>query len=115
MKAAMIVHFDHPFPGREIRALEYGVEVNEFWGKLAAEGKCTQPEMFFSTSGHGLWMVKGDLETLEQLVSTEKVQKLLEKGGLLMDGFGYEFHFTGDAADAYLLRYAGLVKELSLV
>ena len=110
MKAAMIVHFHRAFPGFEVKAVEYGMEVNEYWGKLAAEGKCTTPEMFFETTGYGQWMVKGDLETLEALAREPKAQELITKGGLLLQDFGYDFALTGEAADEYLVQYVTFAK-----
>ena len=69
MDAAMVVSWKLPFPGREKEALDYAREVNEYWGKLATEGKCSPPEIFFSeTGGHGLWIIKGDRDTLETLL-----------------------------------------------
>jgi hypothetical protein len=115
MHVAMIVHWRSPYPGREARALEYGAEVNDYWGKLAAEGKCTSPEMFFSTTGLGTWMVKGDRETLEALAASDASQRLLAKGAFLLEDFGWEFHLTGDAADEYMTRYAAVGSELGII
>jgi hypothetical protein len=107
MKAALITHFRHPIAGREKLALDYGAEVNDYWGKLAADGKCTFPEFFFSTTGGWhLWMVKGDLETLEEIQRAPETQTLLHKGSLLLENFGSELHLTGETADEYMLRFA---------
>lgn len=112
MKAALIVHFRSPVPGREKLALDYGAEVNDYWGKLAAEGKCTFPEMFFATTGEGaLWLVKGELETLEEIQRLPETQKLLHKGGLLLEEFGFSFFLTGESADEYMFKFAEIAKE----
>ena len=47
MNCALIVTWRTPDPGREKLALGRWDEVNEYWGKLTAEGKCSVPEMFF--------------------------------------------------------------------
>ncbi len=115
MQGAMIVHFTRAVPGRELKALEYGAEVNDYWGKLAAEGKCTPPETFFASGGGGLWLVKGELPTLGELIQTDTVKRLLAEGSLVLEGFGYEFYLTADSSDEYLATFAGLVNELTPV
>jgi hypothetical protein len=106
MKAAMVVTWKHTIPGREMKALEYGMEVDVFWRKMAAEGKCTIPEMFFSPLGQGMWMVKGDLDVLQKIESTEEAQILTIKGEWLLNDFGYEYFITGDDANDYMGRFA---------
>jgi len=115
MKAGLIVHFREPVPGREKFALDYRTDVDEYWGKLAADGKCTFPELFFGPVGGGIWMVKGDLEYLEEAVRTPVVQELLYKGGLLFREFGYEFYVTGESADEYILKYKEVAKGFGFI
>jgi len=110
MKAALIVHFRAPVPGREKLAYDFSAEVNDYWGKLAADGKCTFPELFFGPTGAGIWMVKGELETLEEMKRTPQIQELLHKGGLLLADFGYELYVTGESADEYILKFAEIAQ-----
>ena len=63
--------------------------------------------------GHGMWMVKGDFETLERLWMTDEAQHMLIKGRWLLEDFGYEFVRTGDAADQYMTFFADIGKELA--
>ncbi|MDA8302373.1 MAG: hypothetical protein M0005_12740 [Actinomycetota bacterium] len=116
MDAAIVVSWKLPFPGREKEALDYAREVNEYWGNLAAEGKCSQPEMFFfETDGRGLWIVKGDREVLEGLVVAEAAERLMVKGELLLQDFSSEIAKAGKASEEHMLRYAGVGEELALV
>lgn len=114
MMYAYVVRWNGAIPGREQLAVEYGLEVTEFWGKLAADGQCTEPEMFFFPDGHGMWMVKGQFETLQQLWMTDEAQRLLVKGRYLLQDFGYELVRTGDAVDQYMILFAEVGKELVL-
>jgi hypothetical protein len=41
MKAAMVVKFTTTVPGREKAGIAYAREVDDFYGKKAAEGLCT--------------------------------------------------------------------------
>ena len=114
MQYAYVVTWNGAVPGREMKAIEYGAEVQEYWGKLAAEGQCSEPEMFFFPDGHGMWMVKGEFETLEQLWYTDERQRLVVKGRWLLEDFGYELVQTGNAADQYLAVFADVGRELAL-
>ncbi len=115
MDSAIIVTWSEPIPGREKKALAYGAEVQEYWGRLASEGRCSAPEWFFFPNGHGLWMVKGDRGTLLAEYMAERSQHLNTKGELLLQDFRSDFVETGSAADAHMLKYGGLLDELSLV
>jgi hypothetical protein len=54
MNCALIGIRRMPVLGRETLALDHADAVNEYWGTLAAEGKCSMPEMFlFSDRGMG--------------------------------------------------------------
>jgi hypothetical protein len=115
MDAALVVTWTAPLPGREKMALEYGAEVAEYWGKLAAEGKCSPPEMFFFSNGHGLWFVKGDIDTLWSIHVQEATQRLVRKGQLLLQDFAFDFPTAGRAADEYVAGYAAVAQELGFV
>ncbi len=115
MRVAMVVRWKAPVPGRETKALEYGAEVNDYWGKLAAEGKCTPPETFFGTGGIGLWIVKGEREVLEGLAASEETLRLLAKGALLLEDFGWEYYLTGESADHSMGRYAAVGAEIGVM
>lgn len=112
MRTAFIATWTQPFPGREQKALEYGAEVMDFWGKQAADGSCTAPELFFSEHGTGLFMVKGDRDTLEKIHFSEPGQELFAKAQLLLNDFSVDWYATGADADAYMGVYA---KELAVI
>ena len=115
MDTAFIVTFTRAIPGREKFALEYAVEVAEFWGKLAADGKVTVPELFFFPRGKALWMVKGDAPVVRELAESEPSRRLLTKGMLLLEDFEYAFALAGSATDAQLALYGQIIGELALV
>lgn len=102
MYSAMVVTFSTPFPGREKKALEFAIESAEFWGKKAADGKCTEPEMFLSTTGRSIWFVKGEREVLEEISYSDEGLALLAKGELYLADFTNEILMAGDTVDHYL-------------
>ena len=95
MKAAMLVKWSFPYPGRETAALAYGREVDEFWGKKAAEGVCSEPKWFWGTTGENFWFVEAEFEVLLGLMATPEVQGLLLKGGILVQDFEHGLYQVG--------------------
>jgi hypothetical protein len=104
MHSALSVKWTTPIPGREQLALDYRVEVNEFFDQLFADGKCCQPETFVF-SGGGLWTVKGHYDTLSAVYFSEESQKLLAKGEFLLRDYSFEFAQTGSSAEQHALEY----------
>jgi hypothetical protein len=91
------------------------MEVKEYWTKLAAQGKCSPPEVFFFSNGDGLWMVKGDIDTLWSIHVEEATQRLLTKGQLLLQDFAFDFVTTGNDAEAYMLTVAAVGQDLGVL
>ncbi len=104
MDSSLSVKWTKPILGREKMALDYNVELNEFFDKLAADGKCTEPETF-AFSGGGLWMVKGHYPVLSEVYFSEIGQKLLAKGEFLLREFSFEFTQTAISAEQHALEY----------
>jgi hypothetical protein len=113
MQTALVVTWTHPIPGREEKALAYGADVTAFWGKKAAEGACTEPAIFFSESGRGLWFVKGDRDTLLQIGDTEEAKLLSLRGELLLENFNIEFFYADEDAADFMKRYASALNTIS--
>jgi hypothetical protein len=109
----MIVTWTEPIPGREAKALEYGADVAAFWTKQAEAGKCTDPELFFSERGVGMWMVKGDRDVLLSIHDSDEAQLLIMRGQLLLSDFGVDFYTAGEASDAFMARYMNALGALT--
>ncbi|HET8603676.1 MAG TPA: hypothetical protein VFM09_07085 [Marmoricola sp.] len=84
-----------PVPGREKQCIDYGREVDEFWGKQAADGRCSEPEWLWASRGSSLWIVKGDVEQLLGLQMSPENQRLINKGRLLCQDFEYDLYVYG--------------------
>ena len=113
MQAAMVVTWTHPIAGREQKALEYAAEVQDFWGKQAREGRCSEPQMFFSERGTGLWIVTGEREALMQVHDSDESRLLTMKGELLLEAFSADIVYTGDGALDYMKRYGSALGAIS--
>ena len=106
MDAAFVTTWKVPFAGREQKALEFAAQAEEFWGKQAAEGRCTTPEWFFFPNGMGMWMIKGDRAVLAELVNSDEARRLLVRGNLFLEDWQYTFADTGSAAEQFMATYA---------
>lgn len=105
MKAALVGTWAHPVAGREKKALEFAVEVAEFWGARAAEGKCSPPEMLLSESGGAVWFVKGDRDTLLAIHDTEEGRLLTMKSDLLLENFKLDVMYVDESAAEVMAIY----------
>lgn len=107
MDSAFVITWKVPIAGREQQALQLGAEADEYWGRLASEGKCSTPEWFFFPNGTGMWMVKGERRDLEEAVEAEDGRRLLVKGMLLLQDWQYALTDTGSRAQRFMTDYAG--------
>jgi len=105
MDAVFMTSWTVPFPGREHKALEFGVEAVEFWSKQAADGRCTEPEWFFFPEGVGHFLVKGDRVALEEILDSDEGRHMLRRGVLLMQDWKYALGDTGSAAERFMADY----------
>lgn len=110
MKGAMLVTWTGIRPGRERQSLAYGREVDDFFGKFVAEGKCSAPKWFFARSGPSVWLVEGELEDLLMISAAPEAEKLTIKGPLLNEGFTVEFCST--ERDMQFSSFEGVLDEL---
>ena len=113
MKAAMVVKFTTSVPGREKAAIAYAREVDDFYGKKAAEGLCTEPKWFWATAGESMWIVEGEYEALLGILATPEVQKFLVTGPILVEGFGWALYQVG--REEMFGPYEETLKELKII
>ncbi|HET7247811.1 MAG TPA: hypothetical protein VFJ07_23575 [Streptosporangiaceae bacterium] len=113
MKAALVVKFTTPIPGREKAAIAYGHEADDFWGKKAGQGLCTEPKWFWATADDNLWFVEGEYEALLGILATPQAQKLLLKGSTLLQGFKSDLYQAG--RDETLGPWEETLKELAII
>lgn len=112
MKAALVVKFTTPVPGRERAALAYGHELDDFAKKKASEGVVSQPKWYWSSNGDNMVIVEGEYENLLQLSADPEVTKLENKGTILMQDFRDELVAVG--RDEALSGYEQALAELEI-
>lgn len=112
MKAALVVRFSNPVPGREKAALAYQREVEDFAKNKASEG-ITPPKYYWSSSGENMMIIEGDYEKLLSVTSTPEAMKLENKGMLLLQGYRDELVVAGER-DEVVGMYEEVLTELGI-
>ena len=111
--AALKISYAHPMVGRETEALEVFSDGLVLWGKLAADGKCAEPEVFHHLVGGGMFLIKcADLEAAAELLELEEVRRLFERAVLTVEGFDVEMMSTGEHLMANMALYGVVGSEL---
>lgn len=111
MKAALVVRFSNPVPGREKAALAFGHELDDFARKNAA--KISEPKWYWSSSGENMVIVEGEYEDLLGLTAAPEAIKLENKGMILLQNFRDEIVVVGRGEAEGLYQEA--LEELHLV
>jgi len=94
--AALVSRWGSAVRGREAKALEVFMEFMQWWGKQAAEGKCSEPEAFFASDGSGgMSIVRGKADVLLELASSDEAFRLISKGQMIVDGLRTEWYYAG--------------------
>jgi hypothetical protein len=94
---AVITTWGHPARGREAKSLEVFMDALTFWGKKAADGKCSEPDAFYADdASNGMLIVKGKSDALQEIQESDEYQKLIEKAQLIVDDLKVHSYVTGD-------------------
>ena len=112
MKVALVFTSGLPVVGREAQAIDSGRQSHAFWRKAAAEGRCSEPEMFWSSTAPGMTIVKGEAEDLQMLMATPECQRLVMAAPLLFQDVTWELRMYG--LDPLFSQFETAVKEMGL-
>lgn len=94
---ALISTWRNPVRGREAKALEVFMDFLTFWGKRAADGSCSEPEIYFADDGsHAMAIVRGKTDVLREIQDSEEFEGLLVKGHYIIDDLAVRTYITGD-------------------
>lgn len=107
MKSAIVYHWRHAYPGREITSLDLKKETDELMGKLIAAGTIEEYAWYLSASGDMNYLVvSGEMDRLQSLTADPDVMFLTTRVGMVNDGFEWSFCATGPTVDAMTDIYA---------
>lgn len=111
--AALVFSYGVPVPGREAAALENFADAQAFFGKLAADGKCAEPEIFHHGFGGGMMILRAETPlVLHEILMMEEGRKLLATASFTTKEFRYGMYLTGEELAESMTRYAAIGTEL---
>ena len=114
--AALVSTWGRAVPGREAKAIEVFMEFMQWWGKQAAEGKCSEPEPFFATDGSGgMSVVRGKADMLLELASSDEALRLISKGQLIVQDLETTWYYAGDEVTGLTSMFLESGHELGYV
>lgn len=94
---ALVTTWGGPVASREAKGLEVFMDALTFWGKQAADGKCSNPEPFLAEDGSGgILIVRGKSDALREITESDEGQKLIAKAQLIVQDLKSHWYFTGD-------------------
>src|SRR5438034_11268804 len=94
---AIVTTWGNAIPGREAKALEVLMESLGFWAKQAADGKCSEPEVFIADDASGgILVIKGRSNALREITESDEGQKVIEKAQLIVGDLKSHWYYTGD-------------------
>jgi hypothetical protein len=95
--AALVTTWGGGIAGREAKGLEVFMDALTFWGKQAADGRCSQPEVMFAEDGsNGMLIVRGRSDALREIVESEEGEKLITKAQMIVQDLRSHWYYTGD-------------------
>jgi len=95
--AAIVTTWGAGIPGREAKGLEVFMDAVTFWGKQAADGRCSQPETLFAEDGSsGMLIVRGKSDALREITESEEGEKLIAKAQMIVQDLKSHWYYTGD-------------------
>ena len=118
--AALFVSWGRPMVGRETKALEVFSQVMEFYATQKAKGKISDFRTYLTTNGElsqlgGFMIIEGSVAQCRELVDSEDYQKLLLKGGHVIENLQAVHLATGDEIQKTIGRVLEVRKQLGIV
>lgn len=114
MKAAIVIRYGRPHPGREKLAFEAFGAALSFFGTKAAAGAVEAP-LSLMGSGGGMVIVQGERDGLVELMGSEEYQRLYMKAGFAIPDLFHEIMPAGEGAVASMGLWAAVGSELGLM
>ena len=115
-KAALMISYGLPIPGREVQALNNLADGQAIFGKLAADGKCAEPEVFHRADGGGFMLIRAEApEILHEILEMEEVRHAINTALYTARDFHHEIMVSGDVLMERMAEYTTVGSELGYV
>ena len=114
--AALLINYSVPVPGREAKAMEVFADALTIFGKLAADDKCAEPEVFHHLIGGGMFIVKTEtVEIAHEILDMDDVRKVLDTAVFTVSDFDVEIMVTGESLMRNMSLYTAIGSELGYI
>ncbi len=114
--AALMLSYTKPMPGREAKAMEVFADALTIYGKLAADGKCAEPEVFHHLVGGGMFLVKTEtVEAAHEILAMDEVRRMLDVAMFTVADFSVEVMVTGEQLMNNMSLYTAIGTELGYI
>jgi hypothetical protein len=115
-EAALVISWEVPRQGRELKSIEVFMEALGFYAQKAAEGIIQEPDVFVAEDeSNGFIVIKGQSDALRELSESDEAQELLLKAHMIVDGLKSHWYFTGDEIQASTARFAKVAQDSGIV
>lgn len=115
--AGLFVGFGLPVPGRERQAVKVLGEALEYYARLQQQGEIESFEtVLLEPHGgdlNGFTLVRGDLDKLSSIRTSEEFQRLSLRAGLITEGFGVIGAILGEQVGTLMGVYNEQVEDLT--
>ena len=116
MDTALVFTWTGSVVGREAKVVDLWSESRDFFGKLAADGKCSELEVFFSPSApFNFAMVRGPLTSILEIVDSEAFRGLANKCLFLLEDWHYYTFVIEEETQSFVDLYATVGSDLGYI
>lgn len=112
MEAALIVTWDHPVRGREQEALQVFMDIQAFYEDKIQAGEVESRDVFFAHNGRGLSIVRGDSQTLQEMIESDEYAEFANRAILHVDGYETDIWAAGDEINRRIESYGKAIAGL---
>jgi hypothetical protein len=114
--AALKMSYERPMEGREAKAMDVFADALMLYGKLAAEGKCAEPEVFHHLVGGGFFIVKCETaEAAVEILEMDEIRHMLDEAVFTVENFDVEIMVTGEQLMNTMSLYTAVGTELGYI
>jgi hypothetical protein len=114
--AAIRIGYNLPIAGREAKAMEVFADAFTTFGKLAADGRCAEPEAFHHLVGGGFMLIKTEsVVTAHEILDSEEVRHLIDTALFTVSDMDLEIMTTGEQLMVDMALYAAIGTELTYI
>lgn len=116
MDTALVFTWTGPVVGREAKVVDLFAESKDFFGKLAADGKCSELEVFFSPSApFNFALVRGSFSSIFEIIDNDDFRTLADKCFFLLEDWHFFTYVTGEQTEPFVDRFATVGSELGYI